>query len=196
MDTGHYFDATPGSASSPRSVTLTLPDLTVELRTDRGVFSADRVDPGTRLLLLEAPRPPAAGPLLDLGCGYGAIAVALARRAPAAAVWAIDVNARARALTEDNARTAGLANITVAAPDGVPPAMRFAAIYSNPPIRVGKVGLHGLLATWIPRGDVCWLVVSKHLGADSLAAWMHEEQGWAVDRLVSRVSYRVLEVRP
>jgi len=196
MDTGHYFDTSPGAASAPRSVTLTLPDLTVELRTDRGVFSADRVDPGTRLLLLEAPPPPPTGAVLDLGCGYGAIAVALARRAPGATVWAVEVNARARELTEDNARAAGVANVRVVAPGDVPPDLRFAAIYSNPPIRVGKAGLHGLLDTWVPRGEVCWLVVSKHLGADSLAGWMTTERGWAVERLVSRVSYRVLEVRP
>jgi hypothetical protein len=84
----------------------------------------------------------------------------------------------------------------VAAPDAVDPAQRFAAIYSNPPVRVGKAALHALLGEWVPRGEVTWLVVSKHLGADSLATWMRDEQGWQVGRLVSRVSYRVLEVRP
>jgi len=196
MDTGHYFDTSPAAASAPRTVTFALPDVTVDLHTDHGVFSADRIDPGTRLLMLEAPAPPPAGDLLDLGCGYGPIAVVLGLRAPDARVWAVDVNERARALTASNARSVGAANVTTCGPEDVPAGTHFAAIYSNPPIRVGKAGLHGLLATWVPRGDVTWLVVSKHLGADSLARWMVSEGGWSVERIVSRVSYRILEIRP
>ena len=196
MDTGHYFDTSPAAPSTPRTVTFALPDLTVDLRTDRGVFSADRIDPGTRLLMLEAPPPPPAGDVLDLGCGYGPIAVVLGLRAPGTRVWAVDVNERARALTAANARAVGATNVTTSGPEDVPAGMRFTAIYSNPPIRVGKAGLDGLLETWVPRGDVTWLVVSKHLGADSLARWMASERGWSVERIVSRVSYRILEIRP
>ena len=196
METGHYFDPSPTVRSEPRTVTLALPDLTVELRTDRGVFSADRVDPGTRLLLLEAPPPPPAGDLLDLGCGYGPVAVTLAWRAPAARVWAVDVNRRALSLTRVNARALGLTNVTAVEPASVPGEQRFAAVYTNPPVRIGKAALHGLLTEWVPRADATWMVVSKHLGADSLARWMHETQGWRVERVASRVSYRVLGVHP
>ena len=117
---GHYFDPTPGTSSQPRQVRLTLPDLTLELTTDRGVFSADRVDAGTKLLLLEAPSPPVTGTFVDLGCGYGPIACTLASRAPGATVWAVDVNERARVLCRANAHALGLANVVVAAPDEVP----------------------------------------------------------------------------
>ena len=196
METGHYFDSSPTVRSAPRTVTLALPDLTVELRTDRGVFSADRIDPGTRLLLLEAPPPPGAGDLVDLGCGYGPVAVTLARRAPAARVWAVDVNRRARSLTTANARSLGLGNVTVVDPASVPGDLRFAAVYTNPPVRIGKAALHGLLSEWVPRAEVTWMVVSKHLGADSLARWMGEVQGWTVERVASRASYRVLGVHP
>ena len=196
METGHYFDSSPAVRSAPRTVTLALPDLTVELRTDRGVFSADRIDPGTRLLLLEAPPPPGAGDLVDLGCGYGPVAVTLARRAPAARVCAVDVNRRARSLTTANARSLGLGNVTVVDPASVPGDLRFAAVYTNPPVRIGKAALHGLLSEWVPRAEVTWMVVSKHLGADSLARWMGDAQGWSVERVASRVSYRVLGVRP
>jgi 16S rRNA (guanine1207-N2)-methyltransferase len=196
MDSGHYFDTSPAAPSAPRTVTFALPDVTIDLRTDRGVFSADRVDPGTRLLMLEAPPPPPAGDLLDLGCGYGPIAVVLALRSPHARVWAVDVNDRARALTAANAESVGAANVTACGPDAVPAGVHFTAIYSNPPIRVGKAELHTLLETWVPRGDVTWLVVSKHLGADSLARWMGTDHGWSVERVASRVSYRILEIRP
>src|SRR4051794_41429422 len=90
---GQYFDVTPAAPSARRRVPLVLPDLAVDLVTDRGVFSMGKVDPGTRYLLLDAPRPsPDAVDVLDLGCGYGPISVALARRAPEARVWAVDVN--------------------------------------------------------------------------------------------------------
>ena len=173
-----------------------LPDLTVDLATDRGVFSADAIDRGTKLLLLEAPPPPADGVLLDLGCGYGAIAVTLARRSPQAEVWAVDVNGRARDLAVANAEAASAANITVCHPDDVPPDLRFDAIYSNPPVRVGKKALQQLLAAWLTRlvpGAHTYLVVHKNLGSDSLAAWLGE-RGWTVGRLSSRMGYRILDV--
>lgn len=192
----HYFDPVPGAASSRRTVELALPDLTVALETDRGVFSGDRVDAGTKLLLLEAPAPPPTGDLLDLGCGYGSITVALALRSPGARVWAVDVNQRALDLTSLNAERAGARNVTVGVPGVVPEGLRFAACFSNPPIRVGKNALHAMLAEWIPRCEVAYLVVNKNLGSDSLAAWMTGDHGWNVERLVSRMGYRVLAVRP
>ena len=192
-----YFESDPAVASDRRTVRLALPDATFDLVTDTGVFARDGVDPGTKLLLLEAPAPAPDGHLLDVGCGYGPIALTLARRSPAATVWAVDVNARARELTAENAATAGLANVRVAAPDEVPADVRFRTIWSNPPIRVGKQALHELLLHWLGRlddGGTAVLVVQKHLGADSLARWL-TEQGRAVERLRSRMAYRLLEVR-
>lgn len=196
----HYFSADPTVASRRQTLRLHLPDLTLDLVTDRGVFSGERVDPGTKLLLTDVPVPPdLAGDVLDLGCGYGAIAVALAKRAPATTVWALDVNERALALATENAQAAGVGNrVRAVTAAGVPTEVRFAAIYSNPPIRIGKAALQELLSTWLPRlapEGRGWFVVQKHLGSDSLAAWMRT-QGYAVDRLGSRMGYRLLEVRP
>ena len=195
MPEGHYFDQDPAVASDRRTVPLVLPDLSVTLTTDRGVFARDAVDPGTKLLLLEGPPPPAEGDLLDLGCGYGPIAVALARRAPAARVWAVDVNRRALELCATNAEAAGV-EVRAATPDEVPTDVRFAGIWSNPPVRIGKGALHALLVTWLerlaPDGRAA-LVVHRHLGADSLARWL-AEQGWPATRIGSRMGYRLLEV--
>ncbi len=200
----HYFAPSPATDSRPRTVTLALPDLTVALRTDAGVFSPDRVDAGTRLLLLEAPPPgPAVRHVLDLGCGYGPIAVAAARRAPEAQVWAVDSNERAVALCRANADEAGVGDrvhALVVTPDdplaGVPDDVRFDLVWSNPPIRVGKAPLHRLLTTALdrlaPDGEAV-LVVHKHLGSDSLQRWL-VEHGWPTERLVSRQGYRVLRV--
>ncbi len=195
----HYFTARPSAPSDARTVTLALPEFRLTLQTDRGVFSADGVDPGTRLLLLEAPPPPdtADAQLVDVGCGYGPIAIALARRAPQAHVWAVDVNERARALTSQNAAAAGVTNLTVAAPEEIPEDLVVDRIYANPPIRVGKRALHELLDHWLARlapDGAAYLVVHKHLGADSLQARL-VAQGWAVERLCSRIGYRILAVR-
>ena len=193
----HYVDASPSAASRPQTVELVLPDLRVTLQTDRGVFSAGAVDSGTKLLLLEAPvGDVGVGPLLDLGCGYGAVAVALALRAPTAEVWAVDVNERALELTAANAVACGVADrVRVALPDDVPDDVRFAGVWSNPPIRVGKEALHGLLTTWLPRlrpDGRAVLVVGRNLGADSLQRWL-TGQGYPTSRLASAKGFRVLE---
>lgn len=192
----HYFSATPSSQSQPVQVELRLPDLQLSLTADRGVFSGERIDRGTITLLREAPAPPPAGDLLDLGCGYGPIACALARRSPLATVWAIDVNARALQLTVANANALGLANVRAFEPGRVPPDVRFAGIWSNPPVRIGKTALHELLQTWLGRlapGAMAWLVMNRHLGGDSLASWLQAE-GWAVRRAASKSGFRILEV--
>ncbi len=192
---GHYFAERPAVASAPGDVELALPDVHVRLSTDRGVFSHGRIDAGTKLLLLRVPTPPG-GNLLDLGCGAGPIALTMAHRSPDATVWAVDVNERARALCAANAVANGIGNVRVAAPDEVPGDVRFAAIWSNPPIRIGKVALHDLLLRWLGRlapGGEAHLVVHKHLGADSLQRWL-TEQGRPAERVASSAGYRILRV--
>jgi len=192
----HYFASRPEAPSRRRTVDLVLPDLHLRLATDSGMFSPDRIDPGTRILLETAPPPPAAGTLLDLGCGYGPIALTLARRSPQAVVWGVDVNRRALDLAEQNATTAGLDNVRFCLADETDPGLRFDAIWSNPPIRIGKKALHDLLLAWLPRltpGGRAHLVVQKHLGADSLQRWLND-QGFPTERIASRSAYRILAV--
>jgi len=193
----HYFDPKPEVPSRPRIVHLHLSELSLDLQADRGVFGSKGVDLGTLTLLREAPPPPKAGDVLDLGSGYGPIAVALARLSPEARVWAVDVNERALELTRLNATANQAANVTASTPDAVPDEVSFDAIYSNPPVRVGKAPLHELLMRWLPRlkaGAPSYLVVQRNLGADSLAGWLGE-QGFRVDRLKSKKGYRILEVK-
>jgi len=196
-DQQQYWTGRPATASSPGEVALLLPDVDLRLATDRGVFSADRIDRGTRFLLLDGPPPPL-GPvdLMDLGCGYGPIACALAVRNPEATVWAVDVNERARNLCRANAEAAGLDGIRVVAPDEVPGALSLAGLWSNPPIRIGKEALHDLLDRWLDRlapAGSAHLVVQRHLGADSLARWL-DDRGWSTTRRGSRKGFRLLDV--
>ena len=192
----HYFTAEPAVASHPTPVRLALRGLDVQLQSDRGVFAYGHLDRGTEILLRTMPDPPE-GELLDVGCGYGAIAITLALLSPAARVWAIDVNRRALDLTARNAAANGAGNVMTVAPEAVPADLTFIAVYSNPPVRLGKQALHELLQQWLGRlrpDGIAHLVMQRHLGADTLASWLVAE-GYTVHRARSRQGYRVLEVR-
>jgi 16S rRNA (guanine1207-N2)-methyltransferase len=187
--------------SAPRTIELILPEgRLIRLTTDRGTFSPERVDDGTRALLVEGPALPDAGTVVDVGCGYGPIAVTLALRSgPEVSVVAVDVNERARDLCRANAEANGVGDkVTVLAPDEVPADLTIDQLWSNPPIRIGKPALHELLTTWLgrlrPGTGSASLVVQKHLGADSLARWLGD-QGWSTERTASRAGYRILQVQ-
>ncbi|MCW3839713.1 class I SAM-dependent methyltransferase [Micromonospora yasonensis] len=199
MTGDHYFTAEPTSAAQPREVEFSVAGRDYTLASAGGVFSADRLDPGTAVLLRKAELPAGdvTGALLDIGCGFGPITCVLATTAPAATIWAVDVNQRARDLTAANAARVGAADrVRVRAPADVPDDLTFAQIWSNPPIHIGKAELHELLLRWLPRltpDGVAWLVVARHLGGDSLHRWL-VEQGWQVTRHASQKGYRVLRV--
>jgi 16S rRNA G1207 methylase RsmC len=195
----HYFAAHPEAAPRRRTIGFSAGGHEFSLVAAGGVFSADRLDPGTAVLLRKAPLPPpvASGPFLDLGCGYGPIACVLAVNAPAATVYAVDVNNRALELVRENAATVGATDrIHAVTPDEVPREVAFQQIWSNPPIRVGKSDLHEMLRRWLPRlapDGEAWLVVGRHLGADSLQRWLAEQE-WQVIRVASQKGYRVLRI--
>jgi 16S rRNA G1207 methylase RsmC len=172
-----------------------LADREVEVVTAGGVFSPDHLDEGTRILLDSVPAPPATGDLLDLGAGWGPIALSLALRSPDATVWAVDINERALELVRRNASHLGLDNVNAVLPGDVPDGVTFRTIWSNPPIRVGKSELHAMLAHWLPRLDddaTAWLVVAKHLGAQSLQRWLGDDLGLDVERAANTKGFRVL----
>ncbi|HEY0187152.1 MAG TPA: methyltransferase [Cellulomonas sp.] len=194
----HYFTAAPASPDERRTRTVHLAGQDVTVETAGGVFSPDHLDAGTEVLLRTAGEPPASGDLLDLGCGWGPVALTLALRSPQARVWAVDVNERALDLTRRNAERLGT-HVHAVHPDDLPADVRFAAIWSNPPIRVGKPALHAMLRHWLGRlapGGAAHLVVAKHLGADSLQRWLAEELGAGaeVDRAETSRGFRVLRV--
>lgn len=193
----HYFETPVGDARI-RQVPATIWGRDYVFATSAGVFSGTRLDLGTSVLLREV-TPPTTGHLLDLGCGFGPIAVALADHSPGVTVDAIDVNDRALELTRRNAREHGVASrVRACRPEEVPEGCTYDGIWSNPPIRIGKEALHKLLLTWLPRlkpRGAAYLVVGKNLGADSLHRWL-TSQGYPCQRLASAKGFRVLEVLP
>lgn len=192
---GHYFDPSPTAPDERRDVTVRAWGHEVRLTTAAGTFSAGGLDKATAVLL-DHVDPPTGGRLLDLGCGWGPVACLLARSAPAAEVWAVDVNERSLELTRDNAQRLGV-SVHASTPDAVPGDLVLDEIWSNPPIRIGKDALHALLLRWLPRlgpDGVARLVVGRNLGADSLQRWL-TEQGWPTERTASSKGFRVLTVR-
>ena len=199
MSSEHYFSETPGSDFKSKLIKVQILGHSVEVETSGGIFSPDRIDRGTSVLLDHIEAAPRGGNLLDIGCGWGPIALSLATRAPQATVWAIDVNERSMQLTRDNAARLGLTNIRVCRPEEVPAEISFDGIWSNPPIRVGKEVLHEILQTWLPRlsaGASSYLVVQKNLGSDSLHRWLDDVMpaGFEVSRVDTEKAFRVLRV--
>jgi 16S rRNA (guanine1207-N2)-methyltransferase len=193
----HYFTADPSVPFRRMPVTASVWGHSLSLNTGSGVFAQGRVDVGTAVLFRET-SPPAGGRVLDLGCGYGVIGLAIASVVPGAIVTGVDVNERAVLLANENAAALGVADRFIAStPSGVPPDATYDELWSNPPIRIGKAALHELLLTWLPRlvpGGRAVLVVGKNLGADSLQRWLGE-QGCPTDRIASAKGFRVLETR-
>lgn len=199
MGSDHYFSSSPRSTAAARTIRVRLADREVDVVTAAGVFSPEHLDEGTRILLDSVPTPPATGHVLDLGAGWGPIALTLGLRSPDATVWAVDVNERALELVRRNASRLGLHNVNAVLPGDVPDGVTFRTIWSNPPIRVGKAELHAMLAHWLPRLDddaTAWLVVAKHLGAESLQRWLADDLGLDVERAANSKGFRVLAASP
>lgn len=203
VSTSHYFSSPEGPLTR-RKIQVELAGAPVTVFTANGIFSPDGIDKGTQVLLRHAPLATAEGPILDIGCGWGPIALTLALAHPEAEVWAVDINERARVLCAENASALQVSNLRVCAPEEVPEDTRFSTIWSNPPIRVGKPALHQLLQHWLPRlaahGGEAHLVVQKNLGADSLLSWISQMLGeqpgsFTAERTATSKGFRILRIR-
>lgn len=194
----HYFTADPKAPFKRVPVRTNVWGHWLELTSGSGVFAQGRLDVGTGVLLREQGPPEGARSVLDLGCGYGVIGLAVAIAVPGCTVTAVDVNERAVLLANENAVQLGVADrFSASVPGDVDPAAVYDEIWSNPPIRIGKEALHELLLTWMPRlapGGRARLVVGKNLGSDSLAGWL-TEQGFPTEKVASAKGFRVLESR-
>lgn len=197
-ESSQYFSEQPSGTEVRRAISAQIWGRELTLITASGVFAADWLDRGTAVLLRTSPIPQGSPRILDLGCGYGPIALAIALHCPGAVIDAVDVNERALALCRENAEALGVADrVRVLRPDQVEPDVRYDEIWSNPPIRIGKQSLHELLLSWLARlapDGVARLVVGKNLGSDTLQRWLIE-QGYSCERVASSKGFRVLVVR-
>jgi 16S rRNA G1207 methylase RsmC len=198
MSQEHYFSQQPDSAAKPHLVSFEVGGVPFQAKSESGTFSVQKLDRGTEILLRSFDAFPSEGNVLDIGCGWGPISLAVAKHRPNTSVWALDVNQRSLRLTAENAKTNGIENIRAVQADEIPGNLTFSGIWSNPPIRVGKQVLHLLMQTWIPRlepGASAMLVVQKQLGAESFEKWLASEfPHMRVDRPYQDKGYRVIRV--
>lgn len=199
----HYFSANPDTPAISTDLKIEIFDRQFDVVTMPGVFSHRGLDKGTAVLFRKVPfdsLPPTAH-ILDLGCGWGPISLALASTYPDASLFSIDINERALALCQQNLMKAGFHTITALEPvmyekfvnDGI----KLDLIWSNPPIRIGKTALHDLLLRWLnllASDGVGYFVIQKNLGANSLSKWL-EDQGFQVNKLGSAKGFQVIKVR-
>ena len=173
--TEHYYTENPNSAHDERQVTLRALGNLLAFTTDAGVFSRDGLDRGTEALLDALPE--LAGRVLDLGCGWGAVGVALAKRYPALEVVMTDINQRAVALARRNLAANGVA-AEVAQGDGFAAVTgEFDAIVTNPPIRAGKAVIYALFSRardFLKPGGALYVVIRKQQGAPSALKYLRE----------------------
>lgn len=196
----HYFSPAPDAPRQDYQREVVLRGRSLTVTTSSGVYATEGLDPGTRVLLERGHQPAGRGVLLDLGCGWGPITLALAQASPGARVVGVDINARARELTAHNAAAHHLSNVVVQSPEAALAQWdgQIEEIWSNPPIRIGKQALHTLLGEWLTAlvaGGSAHLVVSKNLGGDSLHRWLEAELGMATERVASAKGFRVLHTR-
>lgn len=197
MSSDHYFSATPASADERRTITVELNGQKYQVQTASGTFSPTGLDKGTAVLLEHVPAP--RGTVLDIGCGWGPIAMTAALQNPDSKVYGVEINERSIDLARLNAQALGLENLSISDPAGMEDDLQFDTIWSNPPIRIGKDALHELLLKWLPRlapGGEAWMVVQKNLGSDSLQKWLLGQlpTDWSITRETSSKGFRILKV--
>ncbi len=190
----HYYTASPGAQSDARLHAFEALGYAIKAYTDAGVFSKGGLDEGSALLLRSLPR--LSGRVLDLGCGWGALTLALAKANPEAHFVMADVNERAVGLSKKNLALNGIGNASVTQGDGFENIEgAFDAIVTNPPIRAGKQVIYGFFeesARRLKDGGTLYVVIRKQQGAPSAENFLKEHFD-AVERMARDKGYWILK---
>lgn len=191
-----YFDSTPTSASSPVAIDICFNGEMFKFVTDSGVFSKGTLDKGTQILLNSIDEP-LHGNVLDLGCGWGAVGIILAKLYPKINVIMADVNKRAVELANINAKkNRVLANIVESNGfeniDG-----SFDYIFLNPPIRAGKKIVYDLFsgaAKHLKPEGAFYIVIRKRQGAPSAKEYL-KNIFENVDTINRKAGYHIIKCK-
>ena len=190
----HYYTADPNAAHDVRLHEVEILNQSMRFYTDSGVFSKTGLDDGSAILLRAMP--PLFGRVLDLGCGWGAMGLTLAKVNPDAEFVLVDVNARAVTLCERNRKENGIENVAIGISDGFSNVGgEFDFVVTNPPIRAGKAVIYGFFeqgyARLNPGGALC-VVIRKQQGAPSAVKFMESFPGASVTMLDRSKGYWVI----
>ncbi|NLI57344.1 MAG: class I SAM-dependent methyltransferase [Clostridium sp.] len=165
----HYFSKDPEVKHDLGKISYKINDHLIEIITDAGVFSKNKVDFGSDLLIKSVP--PFKGKALDIGCGYGVLGISLAISNPDSFVTMVDINKRAVDLAVKNINLNNIKNASAFFSDGFSNVKeKFDVIVTNPPIRAGKKVIYPIYENSInflnPGGSI-YMVVQKKQGAPS-----------------------------
>lgn len=165
----HYYSEKPSVKSDPRSWQTKINDKKYSFTTDRGVFSKDDIDFGSRLLIESFIQPDIPGDFLDVGCGYGPIGLSIASAFPSRKVFMVDINERAVNLAKTNAQQNSIENVEITQSDLFEKVNgEFSAVVTNPPIRAGKAVVFEIFEKayqYLLSGGQLWVVIQKKQGA-------------------------------
>ncbi|REI19748.1 class I SAM-dependent methyltransferase [Staphylococcus felis] len=200
----HYYDAHPDVETNEKNIQYHYHQHTLNLVTDTGVFSRDKVDFGSDLLIqtfLREHPPGQTKEIADVGCGYGPIGLMLAKVAPHDHVTLLDVNRRALGLAQKNASHNAIQNVSIQESDGLTAIERASCdfILTNPPIRAGKKVVHQILEDAyikLKTQGALYVVIQKKQGMPSAKKKMDEVFG-NVESIVNQKGYHILKsVKP
>ena len=192
----HYYTTDPNSISAPREISSEYRGLKIRFITDNGVFSKNEVDPGS-LLLMNALPDPMTGTLCDIGCGWGAMGVSIAKKYPLLKVTMSDVNERALQLCKKNAVLNGV-EADILESDGMEKVEGvFDYIITNPPIRAGKLVIYRFFkeaSEKLKKDGKLYIVIRKQQGAASAVKYLQTLFEF-VNTIERSGGYHVLECR-
>ena len=173
----HYFQDDPFLASKERTVSLDIDGKHLTFVTDNGVFSKDKIDEGSFAFLKVLVPLRLSGKILDLGCGYGTIGLTIAMTSPEARVDLADINTRAVALCDKNAKLLGLSQRVTCLQSDIYEKIEgpYDSIVVNPPIRAGKVVTYAMYEgakQHLIDGGSLYIVIRKAQGAESASRYI------------------------
>lgn len=195
----HYYSKNPQTESKPKQWTFTLLNYKFTFETDSGVFSKNEVDFGSRVLIETFEKPELDGVIVDAGCGYGPIGLAIAKANPDRMIYMVDINERAISLAEKNAQLNGIQNVRIFQSDGLEGIVdsQIAAVVTNPPIRAGKKVIfkfYDQAFEKLIKGGELWVVIQKKQGAPSTLARL-EEKYESVEVVEKKKGYWIIKAK-
>ncbi|WP_088810996.1 MULTISPECIES: class I SAM-dependent methyltransferase [unclassified Listeria] len=195
--TKHYFSNNDDLKHARKYLNFVLRGNEFKFISDAGVFSKNAVDFGSRVLIEAFQLNKTTGRILDVGCGYGPIGLAIAKSFPEATIDMVDVNLRALELAKENAALNHIQNVQIFESSVYENVSKtdYQAILSNPPIRAGKKLVHAILEEahgYLADFGELWIVIQKKQGGPSAAKKMEEVFG-NVETVVKEKGYFIFK---
>ena len=191
--TQHYYSENPNIAHDEKQVIYEVMGNEFRCITDAGVFSRDGLDMGTRIMLEAMPE--MRGRVLDLGCGWGPVGLAVGKKYPDTDIVMTDINLRAVETAEKNLKANGVKNAKAIQGDGYENVEgKFDFILLNPPIRTGKNVIYGMFSDardYLSESGALYIVIRKQQGAESAEKYLNTIYG-DVERIAREKGYWVL----